>query len=59
MVLEGGFSFGSTSASVLVLVRVLAQVALLRFFFSLPHIIIKALTRHIKNAISGQMKAFL
>lgn len=58
MVLEGGFSFGSTSASVLVLVRVLAQVALLRFFF-LPHIIIKALTRHIKNAISGQIKALL
>lgn len=57
MVLEGNFSFGSTSASVLVLVRVLAQVALLVFF--LLDFIMKALTQDIKNAISGQIRVLL
>lgn len=57
MVLEGNFSFGNTSASVLALVRGSSTGSSADGF--LLDIIMKALTQDIKNAISGRIRELL
>lgn len=57
MVLEGNFSFGNTSASVLALVRGSSTGSSADVF--LLNIIMKALTQDIKNAISGRIRELL